>query len=184
VLTGGGARAAYQVGVLQYLAEVFPEAQFPILTGVSAGSINSALLANHSGTFPECVGNLVNWWGQLRTEDVMEPTSGFGFVRRMVRRGGREEIGEAIPRQGMVDTAPLRVYLQDKLGTENGQLSGITANVQEGRLQAFAVFAINYGTGWLGPLPQEANRLGILAGRRPCHPRRCCARPQWRSRPG
>jgi NTE family protein len=169
VLTGGGARAAYQAGVLQYLAEGFPEAEFPILTGVSAGSVNAALLANHSGTFPECVGNLVSWWGQLRTEDVMEPTSGFGFVRRMVRRGGREEIGEAIPRQGMVDTAPLRVYLQDKLRTENGELSGITANVQKGRLKAFAVFAINYGTGqtvtWVqGRNIQEwerPNRIGV-----------------------
>ncbi|MDH3601121.1 MAG: patatin-like phospholipase family protein [Candidatus Tectomicrobia bacterium] len=169
VLTGGGARAAYQAGVLQYIAEVFPEAQFPILTGVSAGSVNAALLANHSGTFPECVGNLVSWWGQLRTKDVMEPTSSFGFVRRMVRRGGREEIGEALPRQGMVDTTPLRVYLQDKLRTENGELSGITANVREGRLKAFAVFATNYGTGqtvtWVqGRNIQEwerPNRIGV-----------------------
>jgi NTE family protein len=171
VLPGGGARAAYQAGVLQYLAEVFPEARFPILIGVSAGAVNAALLANHRGTFPESVGNLVSWWGQLRTEDVMGPTSGIGFVRRMVRRGGREEIGEAIPRQGMVDTAPMRVYLQDMLRTENGQLSGITANVQEGRLKAFAVFATNYGTGqtvtWVqGRNIQEwenPNRIGINA---------------------
>jgi NTE family protein len=171
VLPGGGARAAYQAGVLQYLAEAFPEAKFPILLGVSAGAVNSALLANHSGTFPESVGNLVSWWGQLQTENVMEPTSSIGFVRRMLRRGGREEIGEAIPRQGMVDTAPLRVYLQDKLRTDNGQLAGITANVGEGRLKAFAVFATHYGTGqtvtWVQGCNIEAwessNRVGVNA---------------------
>jgi NTE family protein len=171
VLTGGGARAAYQAGVLQYIAEAFPQARFPILTGVSAGAVNAALLANHRGTFPECVGNLVAWWGQLRSEEVLEPTSGLGFVWKMVRRGGREEIGEAIPRQGMVDTAPLRVYLQDKLRTENGQLSGITTNVQEGRLKAFAVVAINDGTGqtvtWIQGRNISAwerpNRVGVPA---------------------
>ena len=38
VLSGGGARAAYQAGVLQYIAEVFPDESFPIVTGVSAGA--------------------------------------------------------------------------------------------------------------------------------------------------
>ena len=71
----------------------------------------------------------------------------------------------------MVDTAPLRVHLQDQLRTENGQLSGITANVQEGRLNAFAVFATNYGTGqtvtWVQGRNIQAwespNRIGVNA---------------------
>ncbi|HYR47115.1 MAG TPA: patatin-like phospholipase family protein, partial [Thermoanaerobaculia bacterium] len=41
VLTGGGARAAYQVGVLRGLARHFPDVQFDIITGVSAGAINA-----------------------------------------------------------------------------------------------------------------------------------------------
>ncbi|HLF95005.1 MAG TPA: patatin-like phospholipase family protein, partial [Planctomycetota bacterium] len=45
VLTGGGARAAYQVGVLKAIAEAFPEMAIPIITGVSAGAINAAYLA-------------------------------------------------------------------------------------------------------------------------------------------
>ena len=48
ILTGGGARAAYQVGVLKALAEWLPENAgnpFPVLAGTSAGSINTALLA-------------------------------------------------------------------------------------------------------------------------------------------
>ena len=51
-VSGGGARAAYQVGFLQWLAEHYPDLEIPILTGISAGAINTAYLANHQGTFP------------------------------------------------------------------------------------------------------------------------------------
>jgi NTE family protein len=169
VLTGGGTRASYQAGVLQYIAEAFPEARFPILTGVSAGAINAAHLANHRGTFAESVGNLTAWWGQIRTEHVLEPSSSIGFLLKMVRRGGREELGEALPRHGLVDTAPLRAYLQEKLRTNNGHLSGITSNIEAGRLKAFAVVTINYGTGqtvsWMQGRNLRAwerpNRVGV-----------------------
>lgn len=169
VLTGGGSRASYQAGVLQYIAEAFPDAHFPILTGVSAGAINAAHLANHGGTFPESVANLTAWWGQIRTEHVLEPSSSVGFLLKMVRRGGREELGEALPRHGLVDTAPLRAYLQEKLRAENGHLSGITRNLEAGSLKAFAVVTINYGTGqtvsWMQGRNLNAwerpNRVGI-----------------------
>jgi NTE family protein len=50
VLTGGGARGAYQVGVLRWLARRYPELHVPIITGVSAGAVNAAKLASHHGT--------------------------------------------------------------------------------------------------------------------------------------
>jgi NTE family protein len=50
VLTGGGARGAYQVGVLRSIARRFPTLQIPILTGVSAGAVNAAFLAQHGAT--------------------------------------------------------------------------------------------------------------------------------------
>ena len=46
VLTGGGARAAYQVGFLRWMARNIPDMNIPILTGVSAGAINAAYLAS------------------------------------------------------------------------------------------------------------------------------------------
>ena len=49
VLSGGGARAAYQVGVLSYITEKLPQVSFPIITGVSAGAINAAFMAGHRG---------------------------------------------------------------------------------------------------------------------------------------
>ena len=49
VLAGGGARAAYQAGVVSYIRELAPEISYPIITGVSAGAINAAFLAGHPG---------------------------------------------------------------------------------------------------------------------------------------
>ena len=57
-LSGGGARAAYQVGVLRGLARHFPQARPEILTGESAGAINVAYLAAHRGALPEAVEDL------------------------------------------------------------------------------------------------------------------------------
>ena len=53
VLSGGGARAAYQVGLLRCIAELAPDYHFPLITGVSAGAINAAFLAGHPGGIAE-----------------------------------------------------------------------------------------------------------------------------------
>src|SRR4051794_19853100 len=53
VLSGGGARGAYQAGVLRRIAHRFPDLHFPIITGVSAGAINASFIAAHPGTLAE-----------------------------------------------------------------------------------------------------------------------------------
>ena len=63
VLSGGGARAAYQVGVLSAVAEKYPALRIPIVTGVSAGAINASYLAAHTGGFQEAVAGLQTEWG-------------------------------------------------------------------------------------------------------------------------
>jgi NTE family protein len=70
VLSGGGARAAYQVGFLRFLARRFPDVVPGILTGVSAGGINAAYLAARQEPFTERVGNLVDLWANLHIGDV------------------------------------------------------------------------------------------------------------------
>ena len=62
VMSGGGARAAYQVGVLQTLAKHRPELELDILTGVSAGAINAAHLAGHPGSFASATDALGELW--------------------------------------------------------------------------------------------------------------------------
>ena len=69
ILSGGGARAAYQVGVLQALAEILPpeiENPFPIICGTSAGAINALALAAHPGNFRESVHALAHMWSNLQ----------------------------------------------------------------------------------------------------------------------
>src|ERR671918_2947437 len=70
VLSGGGARGAYQVGVLQYLARQFPSAIPEVLTGVSAGAINAAFIAARQEPFVQKLDELAEMWSTLRIDQV------------------------------------------------------------------------------------------------------------------
>src|SRR5918993_1684898 len=70
VLSGGGARGAYQVGVLRILAREFPQAVPDILTGVSAGGINAAFLASRQEPYQQKVDEMAEMWSNLRIDDV------------------------------------------------------------------------------------------------------------------
>lgn len=149
VLGGGGARSAYQVGVLKALARRVPDLQIPLLTGVSAGAINIAHLANHTGSFDQQIDDLTGLWMRLRLQDVFS-TSGPGLLWRMIRIGMRLSIGlpPGIPDvHGMVDTQPLREFLLRAVGTPEGFLAGVEENLRSQRLQGVALTALSYGTG-------------------------------------
>jgi NTE family protein len=73
MLTGGGARAAYQVGLLKGLARHFPRLRFPIITGVSAGAINAIFLAANEGQLRETAELLVDVWLSLECRHVFRP---------------------------------------------------------------------------------------------------------------
>ena len=74
VLDGGGARAAYQVGLLRGLARRHPDLRLPLITGVSAGAINAAFLAAHPGPLSKTVEDLTRIWSSLSVEQVFRPT--------------------------------------------------------------------------------------------------------------
>jgi NTE family protein len=148
LLTGGGARAAYQVGVLRSLVRTFPDLQFPILTGVSAGAINVAMLANITEPFPAAVGRLAALWESLtldqvfRTEFCALGTNMARWIFRMMC-GGADVLP---PMRGMVDTAPLRQLLHRVLETSDGTLHGVAENLRAGRLSAVGVMTTRYPT--------------------------------------
>ena len=73
MLTGGGARAAYQVGLIKGLARHFPHLQFQIITGVSAGAINAIYLAAHEGSLREAASDLAEMWLSLECKHVFRP---------------------------------------------------------------------------------------------------------------
>jgi NTE family protein len=149
VMGGGGARAAYQVGFLRSLARRFPELRIPYITGVSAGAINAALLASHHGTFLQATDELTQLWSRLTMGDVFRVDGGTLLANAV--RWGRQLVsggfGGAPRARGLVDTQPLRTFLGEVLHAVDGELTGIGANIEAGRLKAVAMSTSSYSTG-------------------------------------
>lgn len=142
VLTGGGARAAYQVGVLRCIARRLPDARLDIITGVSAGAINAMFLASRSGPLRETVEELTNVWANLTLKDVIRIDS-LALIRDAFRRNK-----SAAALHGLVDTTPLRRLLE-RLYPENedGEIAGVAENVKRCEPSAVAVTTLDYTTG-------------------------------------
>jgi NTE family protein len=144
VLPGGGAHAAYQVGVLAHISERVPELQFPILTGNSAGAINVAYLAAHRGPLRAAVEALRREWGRLTVERVyrVRPAGLVGAGLRWLAKTAVGGHGNSAVVRGLMDMEPLRQFLAAGL-----DLGGIDANISTGRLRAAAVSATSYASG-------------------------------------
>lgn len=143
-LTGGGARGAYQAGVLAGIADrAGPGPCFPIVTGVSAGGINAAGLASGRGSFADSTDHLRDAWMSLDVEHVFR--AGFGSIgSSLLRWAGKIGSGGRVPFsvRGLLDTEPLRHYLDSVI-----DFSGISDNIAAGRLRALALSTTGYATG-------------------------------------
>ena len=150
VLTGGGARAAYQVGYLRWIARNMPEANFPILTGVSAGAINATFLASYRGTQADAVERLTEIWKSLTIEQVFRVDTA-SLLSQVTRWGMRLVSGGgaiAPSVQGLVDTTPLSHTLETVFDLPSGGIgSRVSAQLVARRLWALAVVTSNYTTG-------------------------------------
>jgi len=148
-LSGGGARAAYQVGLLRCLAELAPDYRFPIITGVSAGAVNAAFLASHPGGIAEATHELSRLWSDLQGDRVFG--TGVLALGRNVARWATRLISGGVriaPKvRGLVDTAPLSQLLERELCTVDGEITGIARNLEAGLLDAVALTTLNYSTG-------------------------------------
>jgi NTE family protein len=144
VLSGGGARGAYQIGVLKYIASQRPDLEFPILTGVSAGAINATFLAGRQGSFSEAVDLLAGHWTSLSTQRVFRsdiPSLAMNVFRVLLNLGsGGSKLAPRV--RGLVATDPLLRFLDGLIDSE-----AIASNIDAGRLKALAVSATAYGSG-------------------------------------
>ena len=146
VLTGGGARAAYQVGVLRAIAAMVPKGSptpFDVLCGTSAGAINAAALAANASDFRLGVRRLVNVWKDMRAGDVYRADFA-GIVACSVRWVASlllAAIGARRP-VSLLDNAPLQAMLARQL-----DLSAIRQSIDSGSLRAVAVTASGYTSG-------------------------------------
>jgi NTE family protein len=177
VLTGGGARAAYQVGVLRHLARVFPDLSPDVVTGVSAGGINAAYLAAHQGSFERKLEDLVDIWSNLRIDDVFRVDLR-DLASRTLRWGGRLLSGGRSPlppARSLVDTAPLRSLLERMLESNSGGIDGIARSLDDGWLRAIALTASSYTTGQSITWVQTRGDSGIETWERPQRKSTGCA---------
>lgn len=145
ILSGGGARAAYQVGVLQALADILPELHnpFPIICGTSAGAINAVALAAHRGEFREAALDLADTWRHLEVHRVFKST-GWDLMTGLMKVGAsvlNEGVGRSKP-LALLDNSPLRELLSSVLPLDNLQ-----TRIHAGDLRAVCVTAMSYNSG-------------------------------------
>ena len=148
VLSGGGALAAYQVGVLRHLGRRWPELHVPVLTGVSAGAINAAALASFAGDLDARTEQLVAAWERLTAERVFRVGRGDLAIR--TARWGLRLVSGGLPSprpRSLLDTRPLRGFLIETFAKPDGSLPGVAANLAHAWPRALAISASRYSTG-------------------------------------
>lgn len=148
VLTAGGARGAYQAGVLRRISEIpklrDAHSPFAVIAGASAGAINGAALASRAADFHDATADVARLWSELRVEKVFRSD-----VASLLATGGRLArdfvlgglVGHTIT-TGLFDTSPL----EDMLGVALPP-RGVAQAIARGHLYALAVTATSYHSG-------------------------------------
>lgn len=148
ILTGGGARAAYQVGVLQAISECLPHHAhnpFPVICGSSSGALNAAALAVNAQNFRRSVRYLRNIWKNFHTDQVYRTDVIGVFNNTMLWMAGLILSGLGVNRLDQVsllDNAPLAELLDEILPCEKIQQS-----IDAGLLHAVSITASGYESG-------------------------------------
>jgi NTE family protein len=169
VLPGGGARGAFQAGVLARLGEAKLLSKVRIVTGVSAGAINGAFLANHPDGLDRAALELADMWCNLRTPRVLS-SSPLGLFGNVARWSSQLLSGGAIPLrapEALLDTAPLGELLRMHLGKGEEELAGIQRNIMAGRIDSFAITTTNYNTARAVTFAQQHPLLPAVEWYRP-----------------
>lgn len=146
VLTGGGARSAYQVGVLKGISDICKSHKnlFEVISGVSAGAINGSYLVSYADDPYQGVQNLWDLWANLNVSEIYKSDShsmfkiGFRLIKDMstggLLRGHKSNY--------LLDTAPLYEFLKKNLDIDR-----IRNNIENKKVHAFAVTATNFHSG-------------------------------------
>ena len=146
VLTGGGARAAYQVGVLKGIASILPRSvynPFPIICGTSAGAINALSIAGRAGPFRLRSKKLETIWHNLRASDIYRTdfwgvsANAFHVMASFLHSG--YGIGRPI---SLLDNTPLRQLLENYV-----KFDYLDSAISNGELEAIAISAMSYTSG-------------------------------------
>lgn len=146
ILPGGGARNAYQVGVLKAVEELIPSGQqspFPVVTGTSAGSLNAGMIASRSSDFSDGMRRLLGMWENLHMDMVVKTDAktaaktGARWVWSFASGG----MGHSQP-DSLLNNTPLRSLIENHVN-----LARMRQCIQAGQLRALGVTASSYGRG-------------------------------------
>jgi NTE family protein len=177
VLSGGGARAAYQVGVLRAISSMLPAdapSPFQVICGTSAGAINATVIAANAGNFRQGVRMLMTVWKNFHASHVYRADP-LGVIRNSGKwlaaalTGG---LGRETP-ISLLDNAPLAHLLRTRL-----DFSTIQSSIDSGALHAFSITCSGYTSGQSvtfyqarpGVEPwQRARRIGVATEIGPEH---------------
>ncbi|MGE5085004.1 MAG: patatin-like phospholipase family protein [Bacillota bacterium] len=174
VLSGGGARGAYQAGVIAAIADIASHQglsdPFNIFTGVSAGSINATILASHTESFLQSAQYLAKLWGQITTDDVFYvdlmtlSRGGFAWITDLSKiKGNKRES----PVHSLFSTIPLRSLINQTCQYEN-----ISKKIDAGKIRGLSVSALDYENISTKTFFQGAD--DIRAWSRPMHRSEAC----------
>lgn len=158
VLPGGGARGAYQVGVLKAVAQILPRRSvnpFPVLSGTSAGAINAVVIASRARLFHVGVAELEHVWANFRSEQVFK-VDGWTMFRNSLHwlvavvTGG---LGNQNP-LALLDNSPLRELLEQRINFD-----AIEKAIEAGYLDSVSVTAAGYSSARSVSFYQGAERI-------------------------
>jgi NTE family protein len=148
VMTGGGARGAYQAGVLKRIGELkrvrIQGNPFPIIGGASAGAINGAALATGCHDFASATQILAEFWATLKCSDIFRCdvlSQAHNSITWMVDLSFGAILGGGHARS-LLDATPLRHFLNKHLECDR-----IQDNIKRGHLYALAISATNFNSG-------------------------------------
>lgn len=145
ILSGGGARAAYQVGVLMGIAEMVPRGTrnpFPIICGTSAGAINAAALSANAHNYRVAVKGLERVWSNI-TADQVYRTELYAFFLSLLRWAISGVVSGNTPvNSALLDSTPLSKLINLVINFDR-----IEKSLQQGDLQALSISATSYGSG-------------------------------------
>ncbi|MED5387374.1 MAG: patatin-like phospholipase family protein [Pseudomonadota bacterium] len=157
ILSGGGARGAYQVGVLAAIAELLPRGTpnpFPIICGTSAGAINAASLAANAGNYRTAIRGLERVWSNITAEQVYR-TDTYALVKAVIRwLFSGVTTGKTPERSALLDNMPLQRLLTLVINFRR-----IRENLELGHLRALAITASGYASGESVSFFQGASEL-------------------------
>jgi NTE family protein len=142
ILPGGGARGAYQVGVLKAVREIAAGTgnPFPIICGTSAGAINATVLASHAHEFGIGVDKLEHFWSTMQCSRVYR-TDFWCVFKSAIQWALSLSLGGNLFRspKSLLDNEPLRGFLEETL-----QLEGLDIAIDNGSLRGLTVTASGY----------------------------------------